>query len=191
MCPRVPDNSLIWGRQPKPKERYLKFILCLVWFPWLSNIHMIWRQYHSLKLLKAQPHCFLNCYRITESHGLERTSKDHGSNRPANVNSAEKCPGRFWISKEGDSTAPVGSFFLVLCHPYSKNCCSCLYGTSCASVCPQCSLFCQWVPLRGAWPHYLDSQVNTVRSGKTWADWEKKTAEAHHREEQMVLSASN
>jgi len=56
------------------------------------------------------------------------------------------------ISREGDSTASLGSLCQGSVTLRGKKFFSCPTGTSSASVCAHCPLSCHWAPLKGVWP---------------------------------------
>jgi len=61
------------------------------------------------------------------------------------------------ISREGDSTASLGSLARALSPSEGRSSSSCSAGASCASVCARCPLSCRWAPLKRVWPHPPDT----------------------------------
>ena len=57
------------------------------------------------------------------------------------------------ISREGDSTASLGSLGQAPSPSEGRSSSSCSAGTSPASVCAHCPLSCHWASLERAWPH--------------------------------------
>jgi len=61
------------------------------------------------------------------------------------------------ISREGDSTASLGSLGQGSVTLRGRSSSSCSAGASSASVCARCPLSCHWAPLNRVWPHRPDT----------------------------------
>jgi len=100
--------------------------------------------------------------------GLEETSEDHLVNPPAKervtYSRLHRTVSRqvLNISREGESTTPLGSLFQCSVTLRVKKFFLMFRWNSCVSLCALCPLSCRWAPLKRVWPHPPDIHPSDI-----------------------------